>query len=177
MGSANEKDVEGSKDHPLISRYAGSVITYYEVMEFYEYILPLGKLNNDRELTNSKKVTGKVTRIQYKAPKGRSTLEIFHNYKTAIKDAGFEILFSGTQKELGWFWTYKLYDRDVNPLTFDGNRAISEKDFRYLTAKLDRQQEDKGIIYVSICVALGGGSDSSGIQVDVIEPSPWKKRK
>jgi len=70
-----------------------------------------------------------------------------------------------------------LYDRDVNPLTFDGNRAISEKDFRYLTAKLDRQQEDKGIIYVSICVALGGGSDSPGIQVDVIEPSPWKKRK
>lgn len=177
MSLARGEDIEGGKDHPLISRYADSVIIYHEVTEFDEYILPLGKLDDDRELSDSKRVKGKVTRIQYKAPEGRSTLEIYHNYKTALQDAGFEILFSGTQRELGWFWTRKLYLRDINPLTFEGNKAISEKDFRYLSAKLDRQQEDAGIVYVSLCVALGNQADSPGIQIDVIETKPMEKEK
>jgi OmpA-OmpF porin, OOP family len=175
-GWTREGDVEDSGDHPLISRYADSVITYHEVTKFDEYILPLGELDKNRELTDSKRVTGKVTRIQYKAPEDVSTLEIYHNYETALRDAGFEILFSGTQQELGWFWPYKLYDRDINPLTIEGNRAISEDDFRYLSAKLDRRQEDEGIVYVSLCVA-GHQDDSPGIQVDVIETRPMEKEK
>ncbi|MEW6482622.1 MAG: OmpA family protein [bacterium] len=35
-----QEDVEGSKDHPLISRYPGSVIVHYDVKKFDEYILP-----------------------------------------------------------------------------------------------------------------------------------------
>lgn len=38
------QDVEGSKDHPVISRNPSSIITKYRVKEFDEYILPLGKL-------------------------------------------------------------------------------------------------------------------------------------
>ncbi|MFO8090253.1 MAG: DUF4892 domain-containing protein, partial [Desulfatiglandaceae bacterium] len=177
MNLAHGKDIEGSKDHPLVSRYADSVIIYYEETEFDEYILPLGELDDERELVDSKRVVGKVTRIQYKAPEGRSTLEIYHNYETALKDAGFEILFSGTQRELGWFWTRKLYLRDLNPLTFEGNMAVSDDDFRYLSAKLDRRQEDAGTVYISLCVALGSTADSPGIQVDVIEMKPMEKGK
>ncbi|RFF26986.1 MULTISPECIES: OmpA family protein [unclassified Wenzhouxiangella] len=166
---AHADDIEGSEDHPLISRYDDSVITYYDVKDFGEYKLPLGELDDDRELSDSKTVTGKVTRIQYKAPEGRSTLEIYRNYETALKDAGFDILFSGTQGELGWFWTIKLYQRDVNPLDIEQNPVVSQQDFRYLSAKLDRQDEGAGVVYVSLCVSLREGSDSSGIQVDVVE--------
>jgi len=99
IGVANAQDVEGSKDHPLISRFAGSVIKFYDVKEFDEYTLPLAKAVWDRDIeaykfANSKRLEGKVTHIFYDAPKGRSTLEIFRSYESALRRAGFEILFS-----------------------------------------------------------------------------------
>ena len=106
---AQDGDVEGSKDHPLISRFAGSTIVYYDVKQFDEYILALGKVEWERDedykrvfnLTKSKQLEGKVTRIQYKVPKDRSTLEVYRNYEPALKSAGFEILFTSSGKEIG----------------------------------------------------------------------------
>lgn len=46
---AQEQDVEGSKDHPLVSRFAGSVIKYYNVKQFDEYVLPLGNAVKKRD--------------------------------------------------------------------------------------------------------------------------------
>jgi hypothetical protein len=46
----------------------------------------------DKELTDTLKLEGKVTQIQYKVD-DRSTLEVFRNYESALKQAGFEILF------------------------------------------------------------------------------------
>ena len=175
LSLAHEDDVEGSSDHPLISRFPNSVIIYYEVKEFDEYILPLGELDGERELSESKRLAGKVTRIQYRAPKDRSTFEIYHSYESALKDSGFEILLSGTQEELGWFWTRKLYLRDVNPLHFDGNIVISEDDFRYLSAKLTDEQENTGDVYVSLCVSLYHRAEGPGIQLDVIETKPMEE--
>lgn len=155
----------------------GRILIYYEETEFDEYFLPIGKRDDEGELVDSKRVTGKVTRIQYKAPEGRSTLEIYHNYETALKDTDFEIIFSGTQRELGWGWTRELYLRDINPLDIKENMAVSDDDFRYLSAKLDRRQEDAGTVYMSLCVALGSRADNPGVQVDVIETRPMEKGK
>ncbi len=38
LGSAHEKDVEGAKDHPLLSCFPGSIIRYYEIKKSDEYI-------------------------------------------------------------------------------------------------------------------------------------------
>ena len=166
---AQDKDIEGSKDHPLISRFPGSIIILYNVKKFDEYILPLGKLDEERKLSKSQRLEGKITRIQYKAPEGRSTLEIYRNYELALKKAGFEILFAGTERELGWRWTYQLYE-DINPLMDDGYYGIeSEEDFRYLSAKLSNPEGD---VYVSLCVSLAHGS--LAIQLDVIEVKPME---
>jgi hypothetical protein len=35
-------DVKGGKDHPLVSRYAGSVMLGYRFHEFDEFVMPLG---------------------------------------------------------------------------------------------------------------------------------------
>jgi len=43
LGLAQDQDVEGSKDHPLISRYPGSFIVEYDQKAFDEYELPAGK--------------------------------------------------------------------------------------------------------------------------------------
>ncbi|MBM4162667.1 MAG: OmpA family protein [Ignavibacteria bacterium] len=65
-----QEDAEGSKDHPLISRYPGSYIRHYDVKEFGEYALALGKLHKDGKLTKSQELEGKVTQITYDAPEG-----------------------------------------------------------------------------------------------------------
>jgi hypothetical protein len=40
---AQPQDVKGSKDHPLISRYPGSIIREYVQKEYDEFLLPLDK--------------------------------------------------------------------------------------------------------------------------------------
>ena len=94
MAGAQESDAEGSKDHPLVSRYPGSVIKKYQTTEFDEFLLPLGKLGDDNTPAKSKKLEGKITHIEYAVPAGRSLLEIFRNYEGALRKAGFETLFT-----------------------------------------------------------------------------------
>ena len=82
-GRAQGQDSPGSADHPLVTRYAGSFIDGYEVRDFDEYTLPLGPAVKDAgQRVPSKKETleGRITRILYRGPEGRSTLEILRNY-------------------------------------------------------------------------------------------------
>jgi DDE superfamily endonuclease len=63
---AQQADLEGSKDHPLISRYPGSYIRNYLQKEFDEFGLPLGKLSNEK-LSKFQQLEGKIT---YPATRG-----------------------------------------------------------------------------------------------------------
>src|SRR5688572_13633988 len=99
------KDVAG-RDHPLLKRYEGSFIVAFTQKEFEEYKLPLGKaLNPSAEASGGKRIEkqetieGKVTRITYFAPKGRSPLEVFRNYETELKGKEAETLFAGSGPE------------------------------------------------------------------------------
>ncbi|MCM8766586.1 MAG: DUF4892 domain-containing protein [Candidatus Omnitrophica bacterium] len=129
-----QKDTEGSKDHPIISRYPGSYIYYYEQKEFDEFEILLGPVKSpsdrDMQLAKKQKVEGKVTKIQYQVPQNRSPLEVFKNYEEAIKKANFDVLYSargdeiaGVRKFLSNYF-YNVYaSRD------------DEKNFFYLSAK------------------------------------------
>lgn len=164
---AQEEDKEGSKDHPLISRYPGSVISYYDVKKFDEYILPLGKVEKGK-LTKNQKLEGKVTQITYSAPEGRSTLEIYRNYELALKRAGFETLFSGTSEELGEGWQ-DVFAAAISRATENLGAYLGGK-VRYLAAKLTRPEGD---VYVALCIALGWYSYAM-VQLDVIEVKPME---
>ena len=91
---AQETDLEGSKDHPLVSRYPGSHITEYRTAEFDELALPLAKTNDAGVPEKVQKLEGKITRISYDTPAHRSLLEIYRNYESALKKAGFVVLFA-----------------------------------------------------------------------------------
>jgi outer membrane protein OmpA-like peptidoglycan-associated protein len=168
---AQEEDVEGSKDHPLISRYPGSFISYYDVKEFDEYLLPLGKLDKDGKLTKSQKLEGKVTQITYSAPEGRSILEIYRNYELATKKAGFEILFSITSKELGGGWNEwaDVFASAIRRAAGSLNAYLGGEG-QYLAAKLTRPEGD---VYVALCIAIGWYSNAM-VQLDVIEVKPME---
>ncbi len=178
---AQEKDVEGSKDHQLISRFRGSIIKYYDVKQYEEYILALGKVEWERDedykrvfnFDKSIQLEGKVTRIQYKAPEDRSTLEIYRNYESALKRAGFEILFAGAREELGEDFGEAAYNAMRNVRGDYWHYLHSEVEHqRYIAAKLSRPGGD---VYLSVFVSISIHRRYPVIQVDVIEVKPMEE--
>jgi OOP family OmpA-OmpF porin len=157
------QDVEGSKDHPLISRYPGSTIEMYSQKEFDEFTLPLSAVA-DGKYDKAQHLEGRVTGIYYLSPQNRSTLEIFRNYAGALKSAGFQTLYT-CAKTCG----------DVPPshswISDDAFGNYSTDGAYYLAAKLSRTEGD-------VCVALwvydpGGGYGIKSYLV-VIESKPME---
>ena len=90
-----QEDVLGSEDHPLITRYPGSVIEWYDVQEFDRYKIATGIVTGYRHIDDWLEVEGKVTRIFYTFSGSRSSNEVYLNYSKALKKSGFEILADG----------------------------------------------------------------------------------
>jgi len=88
-------DIEGSADHPLMTRYPDSEITYYEVQEFMPYEIAVGPVTGYRHIDDWVPVEGKLTRINYDLMGDRSFYEVYKNYTDALKKAGFEPLAEG----------------------------------------------------------------------------------
>jgi len=156
---AQAQDVQGSKDHPLISRYPGSTIVEYKQKAFDEFELPLSPVA-DGKYAKTQHLEGKVTGIYYTTPEGRSALEVSRNYESALKNASFETLFN-CAKTCG----------DAPPL---GSVPLDEccgnyGNARYLAAKLSR---DSGDAYVAFWV-YDGGSDIKTFLV-VVEVKPME---
>jgi outer membrane protein OmpA-like peptidoglycan-associated protein len=76
-------DVAGERDHPILTRYAGSWLVASETRPFDSVSFPGGPKDADRST-----VEGKVTRLLYLAPAGRSVLEVQRNYEQALEKAG-----------------------------------------------------------------------------------------
>jgi OOP family OmpA-OmpF porin len=161
LGWAQGSDVSGSQDHSLISRYAGSLILGYDVRDFDSFALPLGKQGSDPKtgltvLSKKQGLEGKVTRILYSSPEGRSSLEVLRNYQQSLNKAGFETLFACAQNQCGERLNQVLYPLDRR---LKNSGQISEyalefpKDQRYLAGKLARPE---GTIYISLFVGICG---------------------
>lgn len=173
-----QTDLKGSKDHPLVGRFADAVIRAYETKDFDEYTLGLGKLSyrgNDNTFhwAKSEKIEGKVTRITYVAPATVSTAAIIRSYEEALKKAGFEVIFAADEKALGYRydnWYYKAYP---DPQQKRQN-ILGFKSARYLVAKLLRQEGD---LYAVAYTAIGGFAAKYApiIQLDVIEVKALEK--
>lgn len=103
------KDISG-QDHPLLKRYEGALIVVYSQKAYDQYKLILGKALNPslessggKQIEKQQPIEGKVTRLTYFVPKGRSALEVFRNYERELKAKEAETLFSGTgPEELGY---------------------------------------------------------------------------
>ncbi|MDP3936896.1 MAG: DUF4892 domain-containing protein [Deltaproteobacteria bacterium] len=170
VGSAEAKDVEGSLDHPMISRYAGSEIIRYDDREFDEYALLTSEAKHyggkEKNLESCRMLEGRVTKITYRAPAGRSTLEVFRNYESALKEAGFEVLFGCDDQVCGG----RNFNHAVVP--YDLIFGDNYEDQRYLAAVLPREEGD---IFISLYVARDEGAGSAAAtQLDVITTKPME---
>ncbi len=99
-----QRDVGGSQDHPVVTRYPGSLIRFYNQVDFDKY--PLALAVENRRPGGVKQIEGKVTKITYQNPAGRSAHEIFSNYRDALVKAGYQTLFScaGADCGMAMYW-------------------------------------------------------------------------
>lgn len=161
-----EKDVEGSKDHPMISRYEGSTIRAYEQFAYDRLKLATGMEGGEVEETAFE---GKVTRIVYKCPKGRSALEVYRNYQMALKDGGFEILYECIDDHRKCM---KCAQFQIDGLKYHEIAGMG-RDARYLFAK---RADSEGDIFVSVHTALSRGQNAYTL-LQVVEEKPMDTGK
>ncbi len=141
-------DIDGAEDYPLVSRFAGSVIAWYEVKDFDRYYVL--SLAGDQLTPNE--VDGKITRIQYSAGEGHSVFEIIKSYENALKKAGFAITLTLDEKNCGLNLSEQLYMGEFNGLNSLPREALKpdyRDKFAYLTA---RQTLDDKTVYVVVYV-------------------------
>ena len=160
---AQPQDLPNSKDHPLVTRYPGSVIDVYSVVEFDEFNLPLGKLK-DAKFDKSQHLEGKITRIGYAVPAGRSILEVFRNYESALQRGGFTTLYSCANADCG-YGSPKIITTGVDDWGWGaGQRAISAKRARA-----------EGDVYVSMHIGQWSNLvKGSAIMLYVVEIKPME---
>lgn len=106
--SAQDEDATGCKDSTLIPRLPGSAIHSCENKEFDQAKMPMGA-DKDGNL-KEKIVEGEYHYWDYGTREGMSEIQVFRNFETALKNAGFTIDFEespGTitaHKGVIWYW-------------------------------------------------------------------------
>ncbi|MDP2365143.1 MAG: OmpA family protein, partial [Ignavibacteria bacterium] len=140
-----------NEGHPLIKGFEGSVIEGQEVKEFDEQQLVIGKVQDDGSV-KTVKLEGKVTKLDYRDPDNRSSLERIRNYEQAFKKAGFEIKFMCSKEECG-------HEIGIETIGYYPPE-------RYLTAF---QKRKEGNVWIGVFVPAGPWS-----KIIVVEEKPME---
>jgi OOP family OmpA-OmpF porin len=176
--AARAQDIEGSRDHPTISRYAGSYIDGYDYREYDRFVLALGKPTRDaagnRVAEKSQELEGKVTRILYRTPEARSVFEVFRNYEMALEGAGFQILYKCLPAECGRYYHYVVYPppRRFTKTRSKGSGFDLPGELHYLAAKATTAT---GTTYVSLLVGMDLTKKYPSTLLEVIETTEMEQ--
>ena len=149
--TATSNAIAENDGHPLITAFEGSYIESQEVKEFDKQQLVIGKVQQNG-IVKTEKIEGKVTRIDYRDPDNRSSLERMRNYEQAFKKGGFEIIYNCSKEECGpeiQIETIGYYPPE-----------------RYLTALLKRKE---GNVWIGVFVAAGPWT-----KIRIVEEKPME---
>jgi len=179
--SANVYSQQEKEDHPALSRYKGAEIVAYLQQDYVPYVLAL---DNQEELGEEFRgkgryfsdyidLEGKLTRIQYRVPMEEGIYKVFKNYENTLKNAGYQILFTTSEKESSYpFWNEDVYHPEwgINPVRGeDFQDPFGREGFRFLTAKGTYKGNN---IYFAIFI--NNYHDHIYITQDVIEENPME---
>ena len=96
---AQNNDVKGSKDYPLIQRFPGSDLEFYKVFKWQEYKVPLVKLSHSedrgRYFPHMLKTEGRLIRYQYTTPAENNPAYVYKTLLDNLQKNGFTILVKG----------------------------------------------------------------------------------
>ena len=96
--AAGPVELPGGHDHPLVSRFKGSVLENAASESFASLRVPSGPGHRDRDgkLVLDKVIAaeGRVGSYYYVAPQASTPLEVFRSYQAALQQAGFESVYA-----------------------------------------------------------------------------------
>jgi OOP family OmpA-OmpF porin len=190
--SMPEKDVEGAKDNPMLSRYAGSVIVGYSKKAFDETDLISGRYKrsgaNTLPFEKIIHVEGAVTRIAYLFPEDRSALEVMRNYSDALGKANMSIVFScdksacGADADGNGSFSLNFPEAKISPQLEnwpDFAYAVPFNDAsngsRYVLAK--SAGADGAVTYAAVYVVPPSSDRNGAILVETVQPAPMQTGK
>ena len=139
-------DIAGSADLPEIGRFEGSDITYYQAENYGSTVFATGTVKGADAESTSKTVEGQIVRIMYKVPEGSSPLEVFRNFEGRIKEAGYELEFSGEQD--AYTMNYKHPSEVLAPLQMASGGSTMH--YAFGTARDGDTEKYIGLLVVSI---------------------------
>lgn len=193
-------DLKGASDHPLVGRYAGSVLLARTQKAFDEIKLPSGPATGktyaaDKKFSDMVTAQGTITRAIYIAPQGRSSPEVSTNFVDALTAKGFAPVYRCASQECGESFAILKYRWDkpetkVLGTDFEHRRKLMVDaafdrliDVRY---GLFKKSAPEGDTYVAVYAGVHrGGSfgdssaalaDRTGVLVEVVEPRAMEKR-
>ncbi len=133
--AAPKADVPGSRDHPVLQRFAGSLLVGYAQQDWDQRQFPdaRGAAKDDNRFVNPLSIEGKVTRLFYLAPLGKSPLEVFRNYQQALQAAGFKTTWTCENEAQGCARAYFAldgYERAKGMRWAEGNLPGVDAEYR-----------------------------------------------
>jgi OOP family OmpA-OmpF porin len=180
--------VPGAKDHPLLSRYAGSRLVGYLAKKYDETTLVAGPCTQppgagpkfDRLVT----AEGRITRIAYNYAQDRSAVEVMRNYRSAMKAAGMTTVFSCDKEACGGtdfgseFESLKIGEQTILFMG-DGQQTAPFNNGRlephYLLASARRA--DGAVTYAAVYVVPPLQGENGGVFVEIVEPEVMETGK
>ena len=188
-------DVKGAKDHPLLKRYEGSSILWYEQKNYDALKMALETIvfdYNEQKMKPYKKVAveGRKTTIFYNLPAGIGTLEGARQYENELKEKGFEILFRGSGEEIeknkGDNLASEIYGITPENTNHDHPQFLAmqgpdKTKSQYLAARLSRPEGD---VFCSVwsfeasytAAAMKAPEKSTLVRVDLCEVKPMEQK-
>lgn len=176
---ADNTDIKGSKDHPLLNRYPDTHIIEYRSSDYDELEIRIAKSINDNGTFKhpSKKFEGKLTTIEYQSNGKAPFLQVLRNFEEGLKKAGFKELFSCDGIESCGL-TFGLYATLQTPIhsNFENYPASTDSTdgsrYGYWSGTLTRSTGD-----VAVSVLIGEDGDhreKTDIIVDIVESKPME---
>ncbi len=176
---ASAQDMDGALEHPLVTRFPGTDLTWQTIETFRPYRIPTGPVTGYRTIGDWVDIEGRVTRSFYRYDgTDRDANEIFLNFRSAFADEGFDILGEGISDDRKgtdfgasqWLTVYL----NENPFTAPGDAATmsagtsSAGGAGSFVATKDRAA---GRVYVVLTVEQHS-EDMVGTLIDVVEVAP-----
>src|SRR5215208_3253129 len=142
----SKADLPGGRDHAMVTRLPGSWIVQYDSKQFDQMKIILGKAVARDSFEKTSSVEGKVTRVGYALPVGRSSFETFRQYEVALQKAGFKRSYACDSRECG-----ALFSRAFETLPGEDNDfyyyGLEQDSLHYGAWKLTRSEGD---VYVTV---------------------------
>ncbi len=166
-----QADNEEVGDHPMVPALEGSEIITYEFNSFDQVNMTFGS-REDGEFVDERRLEGEHTQLTYLFNNPDvSTLQVQQAYLQGLKNAGFEIEFSGADRddELGrHFHRHDIFNRSrpsgVSVHTLGWPRSSRDRDMRFIAAS----HQDKPV-HVSVLITNNRREEAPVIRVDVVE--------